>query len=189
MSLPRPVAWTLHSPRRLFAVGAAGVVLVSIVGSCTSGHSGRTAPPSSTSVVRVTPSTVRVTAPPLPPPPHPATTPATVGTVTVPRPAEPSNPPAGVTKTAVAFVTAWARPTLTQAQWFAGVKPWATAGLNAGLKYTLPANVPYHRVLGVIAASGDSGGGQVEIRCDTGNVAVIVTLEAGKFKVADIEPA
>jgi len=97
--------------------------------------------------------------------------------------------PAGVVAAAVGFVTAWARPALPQKVWFAGVKPWATPGLAAGLGYTLPANVPYHHVIGVVAASGDAGGGQVEIRTDAGLVAVVVSREDGKYLVSDIEPA
>lgn len=51
---------------------------------------------------------------------------------------------------------------------------------------TYPGNVPDTRVLGVGLETGDSGGGQVQVVCDHGNVVVFVTRVGARYLVSEI---
>lgn len=117
--------------------------------------------------------------------------PTTVRVVAPPRPVAPTSAPApaGVIQAATRFFVAWARPSLTEPVWLAGVQPLATPDFAAGLSYTDPGSVDPHRMVGVISSGGDAGGGDVHIRGDIGTYVVAVILEPGRgYRASDIEP-
>lgn len=184
------VRWPLRSAGRLVAVVVA-LVLVLFVSARLSGGDGGDAVASpavtaSTSTAAETP-----TASPTPtsstsqsPTPRPSVSPT---------PTAPAVPAVAV-KTASTFLTAWARPTVPQAQWYAAVKPLATPDLAQGLAVTDPRNVPASKVKGALEPREVSPNLTAPTRAvlvadtDGGQMAVTVVLVGKAWLVQSIAP-
>lgn len=190
MTVPRAVVWPIQSKRRFLWVLAGTVVVVALIGAAAGGHKTTPKKPVGQRAVSAATGFIAPTTPttaPLGVAPSSATVPQAVA----PRPAASTSAtaPAGVIQAATRFFVAWARPSLAEPVWLAGVQPLATPNLAAGLSYTDPGSVDPHRMVGVISSVGDHGGGDVDIRGDTGTYVVAVVLEPGRgYRVTDIEP-
>lgn len=189
MTVPRAVVWPIQSKRRFLWVLAATVVVVALIGAAAGGH--KTAPkkPVGVRAVSAAPGFTRPTTPPAGT--GVSSPPTTVRVVAPPRPVAPTSAPApaGVIQAATRFFVAWARPSLAEPVWLAGVQPLATPDFAAGLSYTDPGSVDPHRMVGVISSGGDAGGGDVHIRGDIGTYVVAVILEPGRgYRASDVEP-
>lgn len=189
MTVPRAVVWPMQSKRRFLWTFAGVVVVVALIGAAAGGH--RTAPrkPVGKRAVPAATGFIAPTTPSTTAPPGVSSPSATVPVAPLPVAPTSATAPAGVIEVATRFFVAWARPSLPEPVWLAGVQPLATPDLKAGLVYTDPGSVDPHRMIGVISSVGDHGGGDVDIRGDTGTYVVAVVLEPGRgYRVTDIEP-
>lgn len=182
MRITKPVGgvkWVIWSRRNL-AITAAVVGLVLFVFGHASGPSkaATPAPPSVTATAE---------------PEAPTYTPDPTTSTTVPT----EDPHMDLMKTATAFATAWARPSLTAPVWRAGVAPWVTPKLAKGLSTTDPARVPSTKLIGEPMTLRYGPGwtwAWVQVKTDGGNIVLsMVSTGADVFSrswlVNDVAPA
>lgn len=159
--------WPLYSPRRLVGTILAAVLLLAVVTRLGGGPAGDG------------PAAVRD---------------SVTGSVTSPSPGAASAPSVVVAPAVVAtrFVTAWAKPRLTIADWYDGI---LAAGVDEGLAQVLgqtdPTTIPATRIIGpaTVIAEGDETA-QVTIRTDGPTVLVALTrpAEGSGWVVSNILP-
>jgi hypothetical protein len=92
-------------------------------------------------------------------------------------------------QTAVQFVEEWARPGLSEAQWFAALQQLAAPTYEATLENEEPWRVPAHRVTGSPTGHGDADGASVTVPTDAGPELVMLTHQESTWLVTDVEPA
>lgn len=87
--------------------------------------------------------------------------------------------------TATEFATAWARPDLTQEQWWAGVSPWCARQLAPILRTTDHARIPARKVTGAPQLLGQRETGQLRytVPTDAGPLKLTIIAEDGSWKV------
>jgi hypothetical protein len=87
--------------------------------------------------------------------------------------------------TATEFATAWARPHLTQEQWWAGVSPWCARQLVPILRTTDHARIPARKVTGAPQLLGRRETGQLRytVPTDAGPLKLTILAEDGSWKV------
>ncbi|MEU4243986.1 hypothetical protein [Actinoplanes sp. NPDC026619] len=87
------------------------------------------------------------------------------------------------------FVRQWARPSVEQAAWYAGVQPWATPPYAQLLADTDPANVPAHAVTGAPdPVSSTTAVLVADVPTDAGKIRVTVVNTGGRWLVAAARP-
>lgn len=128
------------------------------------------------------PSSPTVESPSSPTVPDPTTSPSTAAL------------PVVAITTATTFLTAWARPTTPQPQWFAAVKPLATPDLAKGLAVTDPRNVPASKVTGKLEVREASPNLTAPTRAvlvattDGGPIAVTIVVSGKSWLVQSVAP-
>lgn len=181
--------WPLYSPRRLVAVlvlVAAVVLGASRLSAALSGTHRQPDPvPVATTrhpVVAVPTPVVSSTSAARTVPPAPAPS-----TVVV------SIPPRALSVTE-GFMTAWARPNLTQPVWWAGVRPYLSVEVARSLASTDPARVPASKITGrpypiAVSPSGEHPT-SVEslVATNAGTMRVRAELVAGRWVIGLLEP-
>ncbi len=183
------IRWPLRSPARLATVVGAVFLVLVLSARLGSGDTPMSPDPSqspstsgSSTLVQSSPSSSAV----------PSST--VVGTpVASPTAAAVALPPAA-SAAATSFLTAWARPNVAQADWFAALKPLSTPDLGAGLARTDPRNVPVLTVTGDFEAREVSPNLAAPTRAvlvadtTTGLIAVTVVLQGKAWLVQQIAP-
>ena len=120
--------------------------------------------------------------------PDPATVPATTPPTSAPSWPRGSE---SVTRLASAFAQAWSSSGRSQQEWTAGIQPFVTPALAAGLGQTDPARVPATKVTGeAVLLTASASFAQVRVPTDGGSI--VVTLKqgsSGSWQVSDVAPA
>ena len=120
--------------------------------------------------------------------PDPATVPGTTPPTSAPSWPRGSE---SVTRLASAFARAWSSSGRSQQEWTAGIQPFVTPALAAGLAQTDPARVPATKVTGeavLLMASASSA--EVRVPTDGGSIVVrLISASSGPWQVSDVAPA
>lgn len=186
--LQRLIRWPLWSWRNLTITAV--IVLASLAGLGRVSTALQTSPRAPRPAVA--PATTD-TPTPTPAPPSPSVpTPSAVGlSSTEPdsQAVSPGRPVHDCREAASAFTRAWARPNLPQAEWLAGLTPYAAGPLRAQLATSDPARVPATRVLtDPKPVTGATKGEAFRVVTDAGPVIVRTVATDGVCVVRDIEP-
>lgn len=179
--------WPLHSWRRLRRIGYALAGLLLVVWMVNHGGSRVAAPPRTTpppAATAAAPATAATAAGETPGSSSPATSPTSAVSGTSPA----AVPALGLSSACQAFVSAWASHQ-TADRWRAAVDRYATPAEQTYLEFVDPAAVTPTRVVRVVNATGDRGGGTVTVLTDHGTVACQMEAVAGRMLVADLEQA
>ena len=139
----------------------------------------------------------RVTAVPAPSLSAPPAAPSSPVPATVPGTTPPTSALSGprasesVTRLAFAFAQAWSSSGRSQQEWTAGIQPFVTPALAAGLAQTDPARVPATKVTGeAVLLMASASFAQVRVPTDGGSI--VVTLKqgpSGPWQVSNVAPA
>ncbi|GAA4259809.1 hypothetical protein [Dactylosporangium darangshiense] len=88
-----------------------------------------------------------------------------------------------------AFATAWARPDLSQQQWYAGVARTAAPAFAARLASVDPSRVPATRITGAPTVTAATASSVVaDVGTDAGPITVTCARYEGRWLVVDVQP-
>ena len=183
-SWTRAVRWPLLSWRNLAVTAVIALALLAVMGRLTNGASAVGTATSRPIASVTTTATAPLVQPPTTTAPESATPAAT------PSPAAPSKATAtSPVEVAAAFVTAWAATAGGEAQWLAGMKPWATTELVQSFTGADPAQVPATRVTGDAALVSTKGAtAAVTVPTDGGRVVVELVKTGSAWHAKGLAP-
>lgn len=173
----------MRTANRVLSGLAAAAVIAGAVAGCAGASEPATRSTTSGSGIAAGCTSATPSAPSLPAPTTGTAAPAMDDDVRVPAPTGPAPVPADAVDRAVGFVTAWARPSLDAAAWFAGVKGYLAPAAAALYASTDPAHVPATAVTGAgVLAVDSTSTATVRVPTNAGEVTVHLHYDASGAK-------